>query len=450
MKTLHEMRLAYVPKVPKALRRLGEGRPVKVGVLLSGGPAAGGHNVIAGLFDALNETKSELFGFLNGFSGVLEGKKKALGKGEIDAVRNMGGFDLIGSGRAKIETDEQLKAAEVALKGLDALIVIGGDDSNTNASVLAQHLDLQVVGVPKTIDGDLRSEDIEISFGFDSACKTYSELIGNVARDALSMKKYFHVIKLMGRSASHIALECALRTRPNLTLIGEERKTLSEIVDEMAGLIQRRKAAGKDYGVILVPEGLIEFIPEMQELVRGGTLSKETLDLIPEKIQKQLMLDRDAHGNITLAQIATEELLIALVQKKVKFTAQGHYFGYEGRSCFPSNFDANYGYSLGRAAALAIQNNLTGVITAIRHLKKPVEDWEPKFVPLADLMHQEMRKGKSVPVIAKTLVDLQGAPYLSFAKQRKGWEIEDQYRYPGPIQFFGDPEMTDAVPLTLS
>jgi pyrophosphate--fructose-6-phosphate 1-phosphotransferase len=417
---------------------------LKVGVVLSGGQAAGGHNVICGLFDALKEMNpaSVLIGFLGGFSGVVAGQCKSLDQTLINSVRNTGGFDLIGSGRTKIETEEQLAAAAKALKGFDALVVIGGDDSNTNAAVMAdwflgQGLPIQVIGVPKTIDGDLRSEDIEISFGFDSACKTYSELIGNVARDALSAKKYYHFIRLMGRSASHITLECALATHPNMALISEERKSLNQIVDEITDLIVRRKAAGKEYGVILIPEGLIEFMSDLK------------LESIPEKIRAQLSLERDAHGNLTVSQIQTEQLLMQLVQQKVKCNAQEHFFGYEGRSCFPTNFDANYAYSLGRCAALATREKLTGVICALRFINKSVDYWEPKFVPLIDLMHLETRQGKAKPVIAKALVDIKGAPFLYYSANRKGWEVEDLYLYPGPIQFFGDRELTDSCPISI-
>lgn len=427
---LKEKRLQYLPKVPPSLKKLAKGTPLKVGVLLSGGPAAGGHNVIAGLFDGIKEIHpdSELVGFLGGFSGVLENRRKSLTKKEIDPFRNMGGFDLLGSGRTKVETPEQIQVVKANMKGLDTLIVIGGDDSNTNAAILVEE-GLRVIGIPKTIDGDLRSADIEMSFGFDSACKTYSELIGNICRDALSSRKYYHVIKLMGRSASHIALECALQTKPNLVLIGEEKRKLGEIVDEIVDLIRRRKAAGKEYGVILVPEGLIEFVPEIKELIEQPKV--------------------DSHGNITVSQIATEQLLISLVKKKIDFTAQDHFFGYEGRCCFPSNFDANYGYSLGKLAAEAARDQLSGVIAAIKHLAKPVEHWEPKLVPIASLMHEEMRNGKRKRVIAKALVDLKGPLYQAYLKQKKSWEIDDHYCYPGPIQFFGDPALTDTVPLSM-
>ncbi len=417
----------------------GKGRSVKVGVVFSGGPAAGGHNVIAGLFDA----GAEVVGFLGGPSGIVENRSIPIQN--IESYRNQGGFDLLGSGRTKIETEEQLSASlQTALSHkLDGLVVIGGDDSNTNAAVLAEYFltkacKTRVVGVPKTIDGDLRSEEIEISFGFDSACKTYAELIGNIARDALSTRKYYHFIKLMGRSASHIALECALATHPNLTLIGEERKPLSQIVNEIADLVCKRGEAGKEYGVILVPEGLIEFVPELNEYF------------------KDLDVERDPHGNIQVSQIQTEKLLIQLVKKELKkrefkgkFNAQDHFFGYEGRSCIPTNFDANYCYALGRVAFLAVREEHTGVICAIQHLKKPPQHWEVQLVPIVKLLHLETRSGKPKPVIKKALVDIQGEIFSRFSSLRKGWEMGDFYECPGPIQFFGDPELTDRAPLSL-
>lgn len=415
---------------------------LKVGVVFSGGQASGGHNVVAAIYDAVGD--GEVIGFLGGPSGIVEGKSKRIGK-EIEGYRNQGGFDLLGSGRTKIETAEQLEASRETCErlGLDGLVVVGGDDSNTNAAILAEYFlekgcGTRVIGVPKTIDGDLRGEGIEISFGFDTACKTYSEIIGNIARDAISAKKYYHFIKLMGRSASHITLECARATRPNLALIGEERKGLETIVTEIADLICRRKEAGKEYGVILVPEGLIEFIPEGK---------------LPEKIQK-LLVDRDPHGNVQLSSIQTEQLLIDLVTEEMKsrggkFSAQGHFLGYEGRACMPTNFDANYCYALGLLAALCVREGLTGMICAIQNLKRPAEEWELKAVPIVNLIHFEMRKGKEKPVIQKALVDIKQGPFVYFSRHRKAWEIEDHYRYPGPIQFFGDRELTDSIPITL-
>lgn len=444
---------------------------LKVGVVFSGGQAAGGHNVIAALFDALKQIHphSELLGFLDGPLGVVENRRKILGADLLASYRNQGGFDLIGSGRTKIETKEQFEAVLKNTSDLDGLVIIGGDDSNTNAALLAEFFlshgsSTRVVGVPKTIDGDLRSEDIEMSFGFDSACKTYAEMIGNIAKDALSSKKYYHFIKLMGRSASHITLECALQTQPNIALIAEERKTLQQIVAELINLIERRKNAGKEYGVILVPEGIIEFMPEMQKLISElnlllaknepySKLSSESLAVfkdLPEKIQKQLTLERDSHGNVQVSLIETELLLIEKIRKKYpKLQAVPHFLGYEGRSCLPSNFDATYCYSLGYLAALCIRDHLTGVIVSIQNLRGPIDTWHFKAVPISHLVHFEMRQGKEKPVIQKTLVDINQPSFVDFSRKRKAWELDDQYISPGPIQFFGDPELTDTVPLTL-
>jgi len=511
MTTLPEKRLAYVPKIPQALQHLLHVRceadpsspnvrpeiadlfphlhttpsyrivsgaaakkaPLKVGVVFSGGPASGGHNVLAGLFDALGQIHpaSQLVGFVGGFSGLINNRCKALSLEQIDAVRNQGGFDLIGTGRTKLESMEDMQKAHAALHSFDALVVIGGDDSNTNGALLAEYLLSQgsktaIIGVPKTIDGDLRSRDIELSFGFDSACKTYAELIGNICRDALSTRKYYHFIKLMGRSASHIAVECALLTQPNLTIIGEERKSLAQIVQDIADLIIRRKAVGKEFGVILVPEGLIEFMPEMGaltgELSRGVLPEKlcpkdrATWDLLPEKIQSQLRNSKDPHGNVRVSQISTEELLIQLVKKELvarnfqgSANFQEHFFGYEGRSCLPTNFDANYAYSLGVLGALAARDRVTGVICAIRSLKETPDQWIPVLSSLVPMIHLEERNGLKKPVIAKVLVDVKGAYFLSFSTHRNQWALEDNYRFPGPIQFFGDTALTDSCPRIL-
>jgi pyrophosphate--fructose-6-phosphate 1-phosphotransferase len=451
----------------------------RVGVVFSGGQAAGGHNVITGLFDALKRLNpdSRLFGFLGGPSGILEGKQKELKEAVLAPYRNQGGFDLIGSGRTKIETEEQLQAA---LKGvqqlkLDGLVVIGGDDSNTNAALLAEYFltkgcQTSVIGVPKTIDGDLKNAFVETSFGFDTACRTYSEMIGNIARDTLSARKYFHFIKLMGRSASHIALECALQTQPNFTWIGEEvaskKLTLYQIAETLAAFIEKRSQMGKPFGVILIPEGLIEFIPEVAALIKElnslkemqgvrEKLSREALncfDALPETIQNQLLLDRDPHGNVQVSPIETERLLIEMVKRvyKGKFHAVSHFFGYEGRSGYPSNFDAEYCYVLGHTAALLIDAGATGYTSYVRHLTRPVQEWEIGGIPITMLMHLEMRKGKTKPVIAKALVDLDGKAFKAFAEQREKWMFEEHYCYPGPIQFFGDQNLTDTKPITLA
>lgn len=414
----------------------GQHKKMRLGVLFSGGPAAGGHNVIAGLCD----TGAEVIGFLGGPSGLIENRSIKIAN--IDSYRNQGGFDLLGTGRTKIETEEQMAAALKSCAPLDGLVIIGGDDSNTNAAHLAEYFiqkgsPVRVVGVPKTIDGDLRSADIEISFGFDSATKTYSELIGNIARDAQSTRKYYHFIKLMGRSASHIVLECALQTRPNLALIGEERLPFKTIVAKIADLIEKRAQNGKNYGVILIPEGLIEFVPEIGELTGEA-------------------VEKDPHGNIEVSKIQTEKLLLQAVQKELKkrgfqgkWGGQEHFFGYEGRCCLPSNFDANYSYALGKLAAIAIRENLTGVICSIQNLAQAPKYWEMKMVPIIELMHLEMRLGQKKPVIQKALVDLKGPAFIQFSSLKKEWELSDAYQQPGPIQFFGEKRWTDTVPLSL-
>lgn len=459
--------------------------PVKVAVVLSGGQAAGGHNVIAGLYDALQQfhTDSQLVGFKNGPGGIVSNDFIELSSTLINAYRNQGGFDMIGSGRTKIETPEQFSAAEKNLADFDGLVIIGGDDSNTNAALLAQYfirrgLKTRVIGVPKTIDGDLKNEWIECSFGFDTACKTYSEFIGNVAKDALSQGKYYFFIKLMGRSASHIALETAWQTRPNLTLIGEEieanKMTVEQITNSIADVIEDRYKAGKEYGVVLIPEGTIEFIPECKTLIaelnkllvsdqpeealkKLSASSRHCYDSLPESIQKQLLLDRDPHGNVQVSKIETERLFIETVKKtlknrqfKGKFSAQPLFCGYEGRSGFPSNFDAHYCYALGHVAALLIENGASGYMSLVQNLHLPVEQWTIAAAPLVGMMDIEERKGELKPVIKKALVDLKGKPFTQFKEQRDNWTIDDHYRYPGPIQFWGPKEITEAITMTLN
>jgi pyrophosphate--fructose-6-phosphate 1-phosphotransferase len=459
--------------------------PLIIGVLFSGGPASGGHNVIAGLFDGLKKIHpgSHLIGFLGGIEGLLKDQKKELFKQEIASFRNQGGFDLLGTGRGKIETEEELGVALKVCREnkLDGLVIIGGDDSNTNGAILAEYFlkqkcQTKVIGIPKTIDGDLRSADIEISFGFDSACKTYSEMIGNIQKDALSAKKYYHFIKLMGRSASHICLECALNTQPNLAFIGEEKKSLKEITQEIVDLICLRSKLGKDYGVILIPEGLVEFIPEMKALLEELNLVLRPRELtieevlqklkephkaffltLPEKIQKQLLSDRDPHGNVRVSQIEIEQLLVDRVTQELKvkkdykgkFVSQNHFLGYEGRACFPSNFDANYAYSLGLVGAISLRDQLTGIICSLQKLSGATENWEVKAVPIVQLIDFEMRKGKEKPVIKKYVVDTESEVFLSFKEKREKWKMDDCYEFPGPIQFFGDLSLTNSVPMIL-
>lgn len=462
---------------PKALR---------CGVVFSGGQAAGGHNVIAGLFDALIEidSKSELIGFMEGPSGILEKKYRILDRDIIDRFRNMGGFDLLGSGRTKIETDEQLKLALEVVHNLklDGLVIIGGDDSNTNAAVLTEYFICNgchtcVVGVPKTIDGDLKNEYIESSFGFDTATKCYAEMIGNIERDAISARKYYHFIKLMGRSASHIALECALKTHPNYTLIGEEVKekklTLKDITEDICEMIVKRSEMDHHFGVILIPEGLIEFIPEMRALIselndliaqgKDDPLSalnqetKKTFETLPEGVQKQLLIDRDPHGNVQVSHIATEKLIVESVKKRLKswkgyqgkFSAVEHFFGYEGRAAYPSNFDVNYCTALGRTAALLVHEKYSGYMSALRSLTLPANQWLPCGIPLPSMMHMEKRKGTLKPVIRKALVDLDGKAFKTFKEQREEWKYEPCYRYVGPIQYFGPASIVDEIPQTL-
>lgn len=459
------------PHLKNAIVRFKEGNfkaePLKVGVVLSGGQAAGGHNVICGLYRALKELNvaSSLIGFLDGPKGIVENKYKTLDEAIIAKFLNSGGFDMIGSGRTKIETPEQFQKALEACKGLDGLVIIGGDDSNTNAALLAEYFlskgsKTTVVGVPKTIDGDLANEYIEIPFGFDTACKVYSEMIGNILKDTLSAKKYWYFIKLMGRSASHITLECGYQTHPNLTLIAEEETPLNTLIERITTLIETRAKLGKNYGVILIPEGLIEFIPELKSLVSALNKTQDPASLpsdlkalffsLPESIQKQLTLDRDPHGNIQVSKIDTERFLIELVKAKsnVDFSSQPLFFGYEGRSAFPSPFDSEYCYALGTLAALLIAHKATGTIAAIQNLKKPVSEWTIAGVPLISLMHIEERKGEKKPVIAKKLVDLNGSLYKRFKELEASWH--DDYQSPGPIQYFGPQELVDRRTFTVS
>lgn len=478
-------------------------KKIKIGVVLSGGQAPGGHNVIAGIFDCLKKAnpKNVLLGYLGGPSGILKNEFKTLSAKEIDAYRNTGGFDLIKSGRTKIETEEQLEKTKENLKksAVDGLIIIGGDDSNTNAAVLAEYFKkdgemLSSIGVPKTIDGDLKNKNIETSFGFDTAVKIYSELIGNICRDVNSSQKYWHFIRLMGRNASHITLEAAFQTQPNIALIGEEIKekqmTLSQVVDDICKVIISRSAKGKDFGIVLVPEGLIEFIPEFKELISSlnevlsaneseitaASISdkekkefissklpphlSELLNAIPHNIAMQLLLDRDPHGNVVVSQIETEKLLIEMVKKQLeilkqskkyggKFAAINHFFGYEGRCGMPSNFDANYAYSLGYAAAILVLNGLNGYMACVSNLIKEPSKWLCGGIPITMLMNIERRAGKDKPVIKKALVDLNGAPFKTFEKLRETWAENENYIFPGPIQFFGAKEAADAVTFTL-
>lgn len=481
------------PLLTATLGKPRDGRVMRIGVLLSGGQAAGGHNVITGLFDALKKLhpQSRLFGFLGGPEGIVNSSYEELEIDTIKSYRNQGGFDLIGSGRTKIETAEQLAASLENMQKLqlDGLVIIGGDDSNTNAAVLAEYFVLKgcqtkVIGVPKTIDGDLKNEHVAISFGFDTACKVYAEIIGNIARDALSSKKYYHFIRLMGRSASHIALECSLATHPTYTIIGEEvfsvKKTLMQITEELADLICSRATLGKHFGVILVPEGLIEFIPEVGTLIQelNGILAKQQnpdiatvlnnltqpsqqcLRSLPELIQKQLLLKRDPHGNVQVSFVETERLLMEMVSKELisraqegnyqgKFNPVQHFLGYEGRSGFPSNFDCNYCYSLGFTAALLIDSGHSGYMCFVKDLARPVSQWQMGGVPLTSLMNIEIRKGQHKAVIKKALVDLKGTSFRVFSEKRKQWGVDDSFCFPGPIQFFGDPALTDSGPLIL-
>lgn len=476
--------------------------PLHVGVILSGGQAPGGHNVIAGLYDGLKSLNpaSRLFGFQGGPSGLVDNKYVEITDSFMDAYRNTGGFDMIGSGRTKLELPEQFEKARVNCEalGISALVIIGGDDSNTNACLLAEYykaknVPIQVVGCPKTIDGDLKNAFIETSFGFDTASKVYSELIGNIARDANSAKKYWHFIKLMGRSASHITLECVLKTHVNLALISEEvsakKQTLQQIVDGLADMIAKRAANGENFGVVLIPEGLIEFIPEMKVLISelndalaknsekfqaltkaeekfafvASLLGKESaavFNTLPAQIKLQLTMDRDPHGNVQVSLIETEKLLVELVKAKLaerkkagtyqgKFSTQTHFFGYEGRCSAPSNFDADYCYSLGYNAAAILGTGATAYMSYVGNLTKPAVEWMAGAVPLTAMMNVERRHGEDKPVIRKALVELEGAPFRKYASVREQWAVETSYVYPGPIQYYGPSEVCDATTETI-
>ncbi len=532
-------RAAYQPKLPKALKgavKVQEGAPtqsvadqeaiknlfpntygmpmiqfvegeavdypaINVGVILSGGQAPGGHNVISGLFDgvkALNKD-SRLYGFILGPGGLVDHNYMELTADIIDEYRNTGGFDIIGSGRTKLEKAEQFEKGLEIIKelGINALVIIGGDDSNTNACVLAEYYaakkcGVQVIGCPKTIDGDLKNEMIETSFGFDTACKVYSEVIGNIQRDCNSSRKYWHFIKLMGRSASHIALECALQTQPNICIISEEveanNMSLDDVVTYIAQAVANRAAQGNNFGTVLIPEGLIEFIPAMKKLIAElndllaankefamikksaqrewviSKLSEENAAIyasLPEGVARQLTLDRDPHGNVQVSLIETEKLLSDMVAVKLaqwkeegkfvgKFSAQHHFFGYEGRCAAPSNYDADYCYALGYTASMLIANGKTGYMSSVRNTTAPASEWIAGGVPITMMMNMERRHGEMKPVIQKALVKLDGAPFKAFAAKRDEWALETSYVYPGPIQYFGPTEVCDQPTKTLA
>ena len=536
---LQKARAAYQPKLPKALQgevKVAEGAPTKsvdnqeeikklfpntygmpliefipgeevnnkkinIGVILSGGQAPGGHNVISGLFDAVKKLNSEnrLYGFLMGPGGLVDHNYIEITADFINQYRNTGGFDMIGSGRTKLEKEDQFEKGLQIIRELNisAVVIIGGDDSNTNACVLAEYYaakkyGVQVIGCPKTIDGDLKNDQIETSFGFDTATKTYSELIGNIERDCNSARKYWHFVKLMGRSASHIALECALQTQPNICLISEEIEakdmTLNEVVENIAEAVAYRAAQGNNFGVVLIPEGLIEFIPAIGRLIQElndllaahGTdykdldkeaqrkyilahLSKEnaaTFETLPEGVARQLSLDRDPHGNVQVSLIETEKLLSEMVAAKLErwakegkfkgnFAAQHHFFGYEGRCAAPSNFDADYCYALGTSAAQLVANDKTGYMAIVKNTTAKTDEWRAGGVPITMMMNMERRNGEMKPVIRKALVELDGKPFKSFATKRDGWAKNTEYIYPGPIQYWGPTEVCDQPTKTL-
>ena len=479
-----------------------EARKQVVGVILSGGQAPGGHNVICGLYDALKACDKEnvLYGFKGGPSGLTDNKYIEITADFLAAYRNTGGFDMIGSGRTKLETPEQFEKAEVNCKalGITAIVIIGGDDSNTNACLLAEYYKAKnagiiVVGCPKTIDGDLKNAYIETSFGFDTASKVYSELIGNIERDANSAKKYWHFIKLMGRSASHIALECGLRTHANVTLISEEveakKMATDEVVTILADSVAKRAANGDNFGVALIPEGLIEFIPDFKSLIaelndllakegeayaalgsndekasfiasRLSAASAAVFATLPMEIKMQLTMDRDPHGNVQVSRIETEKLLVELVKNKLaawkkegryngKFSTQTHFFGYEGRCSMPSNFDADYCYSLGYNAASIISTGRTGYMSSVRNLTEPAEKWIAGAIPLTAMMNMERRHGEMKPVIKKALVELDGPVFKKLEENREDWAMNDRYLFPGAIQYFGPSSVCDITTVTL-
>jgi len=491
-----------LPKLTFEAAQAGEqGQAVNVGVILSGGQAPGGHNVIAGLFDGIKRIHpdSRLYGFLMGPEGLIKHDYKELTAELIDEYRNTGGFDIIGSGRTKLEEKEQFDKGLEILKKLDirALVIIGGDDSNTNAAVLAEYYKsigapVQVIGCPKTIDGDLKNEQIETSFGFDTATKVYAEVIGNVQRDCFSARKYWHFIKLMGRSASHIALECALQVQPNVAIISEEVEaknlTLDDVVTSIAEVVAQRAAKGWNFGTVLIPEGLIEFIPAIKSLIaelndflahheaefravatdeqRAFIISKlseansKLYASLPSSVARQLTLDRDPHGNVQVSLIETEKLLAQMVGSKLaewkeegrysgKFASLTHFFGYEGRCSMPSNFDADYCYALGRTAACLIASGVTGYMSSVQNLTAPAHEWIAGGIPTTMMMNMERRHGEMKPVIQKALVDLKGKPFTYFTAHREEWAATTSFVYPGPIQFFGTPEICDQPSRTL-
>ena len=478
--------------------------PLNIGIILSGGQAPGGHNVICGLYDELKKQNpaSKLYGFLMGPGGLVDHKYIELTDEIIDEYRNTGGFDLIGSGRTKLEKVDQFESGLKIIRelGIKAIVIIGGDDSNTNACVLAEYYaaknyGVQVIGCPKTIDGDLKNEQIETSFGFDTACKTYSEVIGNIQRDANSARKYWHFIKLMGRSASHIALECALQCQPNICIISEEveekNMSLDDIVNYIAGVVAKRAANGNNFGTVLIPEGLIEFVPAIKKLIAElndvlvdpttheprefasaeeqiafvkGNIAKEnlaTLESLPESVARQLCLDRDPHGNVQVSLIETEKLLSEMVSNKLaamkeageyngKFSPLHHFFGYEGRCAAPSNYDADYCYALGASAAQLVSNGKTGYMAIVKNTTAPAEEWVAGGVPITMMMNMERRNGEIKPVIKKALVRLDGAPIKEFAAHREEWAENTCFVYPGPIQYWGPAEVCDQCTKTLA